>query len=111
MTRLQELIDGAFDAVVISFLAAAASFFLILEWRQTKGAWFVGAWCVGIIIGLAAQKLGVPAGFDILITALAVITAPVTVNAIRHNTLWETIEEYRRRVRGDKDPPDPPAAA
>lgn len=110
MTKLHDLLNQAFDSIIVSFLAAAAAFLLIAEWRATKGAYFVGAWFIGILVGLAAQRLGVPPGWDIIVTAIGVITAPVTVLALRQKTLIETIEDYRRKLRGDKPPKDPPSA-
>ena len=71
MNKLLELVGDGIDAAIIAFLAAAAAVTLVEEWRATKGYYFVGAWAFGVIVGIAAQRMGVPPGMDIIVTATA----------------------------------------
>lgn len=103
MKQALDLITDAFDAIVISFLAAVACVLLIEEWRATKAYYFIGGWATGIIIGIAAQRMGVPAGYDIIVTAVAVVTAPVTISWLRHKSILDAIDQIRQRRRSKKE--------
>lgn len=97
MQKLLLLLADALDAIIIAFMAAAASVMLVEEWRATKAYYFIGGWAVGVIVGIAGQRMGVPEGWDILITAVAVPTAPMTIAWLRRRSLLDVLEDVRKR--------------
>lgn len=108
MHRFLKAFDEGFIVIVFSFIAACACLLIIEEWRATKAYYFLGALLSGILIGIAAQQAGVPQGWDILVTGLAVVTAPTTISAMRHQTLVDTIDAIQKKIRREKRPEDKP---
>lgn len=98
MGRAIHLLGETMEHIVAAFLIAVAATLVVPSWRASKG-YFLAAWAVGVVGGLAGQRIGIPPGWDILFTAGAVITAPATILALQGRTLIEVVDLVRDRVR------------
>ncbi|MEO0642823.1 MAG: hypothetical protein AAFY47_05305 [Pseudomonadota bacterium] len=103
MKPLFDLLTEALDAIIVSFLIALAAFLVIPEWRMSKGYFFLAAWVSGVVLGVAAQRMGIPEGWDILVTAAAVITAPATIIALHPRSLIDLMQEIQDKMRRGKN--------
>lgn len=82
--------------VVIAAMAALAAFMVVAEWRQKPG-YALGALLVGIIVGIAAERMNLPDGVVVVVTALAAVTTPGTILYFHNKTLMDVLEDLKNR--------------
>lgn len=104
LETLNRLLNDGIDAAVISLLVMVGATAAIPEWRSNRGYMLAG-WVVGVIVGLAAVRMNVPEGFAILLTAIGVVTGPITLAKMHGRTMGDVLDEVtRRRANGGADP-------
>lgn len=103
--NVRELFNDAIDLVIASlFLAIGLAG--LGPGVQRSWSYFAAGIALGTILGLAARRFGVPAGVDIMVMVLGVVTGPVTVVKLQGKTFLEAFDEiisFRERMKGGDD--------
>lgn len=95
---VRQLMVDTTDLALLSALAVAGTI-MFLPGIQKRWSYALAAFVFGILFSLAARRLGLPDGADIIAVMLGVLTGPVTAAKLQGKTLAEAIDEIQKSRR------------
>lgn len=102
LESLRRLLNDTADLAVVTLLMLAGVIFF-LPGIQKRWTYAGAAFAIGLLLGIAARRFGLPDGLDIIAVMVGVIAGPVTVAKLHGKTIFEVVDEIRKARSGDTE--------